>query len=177
MLETGGEEVESRMKGIGTDGRRRKLMDLKNGGCTDRRWMGALGQQMTGLGISWYFKRDRRAYKEEPDTAWECGITKYHSDFGREVELGASQSTGVGGGAVGDGLCLAAIGRRRLSWTEYKQHPDREWHPFGKPAGHLARAPLLAGCKLTEGGCGSPCRLAMWGEDFCFVKKRKIATG
>ena len=93
------------------------------------------------------------------------------------VELGASQSTGVCGGAVGDGLCLAAIGRRRLSWTEYKQHPDREWHPFGKPAGHLARAPLLAGCKLTEGGCGSSCRLAMWGEDFCFVKKRKIATG
>jgi hypothetical protein len=85
MLETGWEEVESRLKGIGTDGRRRKLMDLKNGGCTDRRWMGALGQQMTGLGISWYFKRDCRVYKEEPDTAWECGITKYHSDFGREV--------------------------------------------------------------------------------------------
>src|SRR4030088_1365590 len=93
------------------------------------------------------------------------------------VELGASQSTGVCGGAVGDGLCLAAIGRRRLSWTEYKQHPDREWHPFGKPAGHLARAPLLAGCKLTEGGCGSSCRLAMWGEDFCFVKKKKKSNG
>ena len=39
MLETGEEEaVESRLKGIGTDGRGRRLMDLKNGGCTDAGW-------------------------------------------------------------------------------------------------------------------------------------------
>jgi hypothetical protein len=38
MLETGEEEVESRLKGIGTDGRGRKLMDPKNGGYTDNAW-------------------------------------------------------------------------------------------------------------------------------------------
>jgi hypothetical protein len=47
--------------------------------------MGELGQLMTGWGISWYFKRDLRVYKEEPDTARECWITGYHSDFGSEV--------------------------------------------------------------------------------------------
>jgi hypothetical protein len=93
----------------------------------------------------------------------------------RCVELGASQPTGVCGGAVGDGSCLAAIGGRRPSRTEYNTRTVIGI-PLAGPPVIWCELQSFAGCKLTEVGVGVDVDGPCGGRLFCFVKK-KIKQG